>query len=100
MTRHVVDDHVGHHVSAGRKRRDVVPRPETSIDLRVVDRIEACVGAVDRMEDGKHVDAAEDVGERSVEQMPQISKRSAREAIDVRDQLCLILHGTAMRLVA
>ena len=92
MARHVVDDHVGHHVSAGRKRRDVVPRAETWIDLRVVDRIEARVGAIDRMEEGKHVDAAEDAGERSVEQVPQISKRSAREAIDVRDQLRLILH--------
>ena len=71
-------------MSAGRKRRDVVPRSETSIDLRVVDRIEARVGAIDRMEEGKQVEAAEDAGERTVEQVPQISKRSARDAIDMR----------------
>ena len=98
MTRHVVDDHVGHDVSAGGKRGDVVPRAETSIDLRVVDRIEARVGAIDRMEEGKQVEAAEDAGERTVEQVPQISKRSARDAIDVHDQLRLILHPLAGRV--
>ena len=40
--------------------RDVVPGAEPWIDLRVVDRIEAGVGAVDRMEERQHVHAAED----------------------------------------
>ena len=74
------------------ERRDVVPRAEPSIDLRVVDRIEAGVGAVDRMEERQHVDAAERAGERTVEQPLQIAERAAREAIDVGDQLRLILH--------
>src|SRR4029434_2480787 len=53
---------------------------------------------IDRVEEGKHVDAAENAGERSVEQVPQISKRSAREALDVRDQQRLGVHRLAARV--
>ena len=62
------------------KRRDVVPRSQPRIDLGVVDRVEAGVGAVDRMEERQHVDAAERARQRPVEQAPQIAERAAGAA--------------------
>ena len=94
----MVDDHVGHHVSPCGKCRHVVPRAEPSIDLSVIDRIETGVGAIDRMKEREHVHAAEDTFEGSLEQVPQMLKRPTRDAIDVRDQLRLILHRLAARV--
>jgi hypothetical protein len=61
----------------------------------MVDRIESCVRAVDRMEERQHVDTAEDACQRAVEDRLQVAKRSARESIDVGDQLRAIVHRLA-----
>ena len=88
----MIDDDVGHDVGARGERGDVVPRAESRIDLRVIDGIEAGVGAVDRMEERQHVDAAERPGERTVQQSLKVAEGASREAVGVGDQLCLILH--------
>ena len=72
----MVDDDVGHDVGARGERGDVVPRAEPRIDLRVIDRVEAGVGAVDRMEERQHVDAAERPGERTVQQPLEVAERA------------------------
>ena len=93
---HVVDDHVGHHLGPPREGRDVVPPAQAVIDLGVIDRVEAGVGAIDRMEERQHVHASERTLQRPVvEQLLQVAKRAARKAIDVGDQLCLALHRQA-----
>ena len=40
VTRHVIDDDIGHDVGVCGKRRDVLPRAQPGIHLRVIDRIE------------------------------------------------------------
>ena len=67
------------------------------IDLGVIDRVEAGVGAIDRMEERQHVHASERTLQRPIEQLLQVAKRAARKAIDVGDQLCLILHPQARK---
>ena len=89
----MVDDHVGHHLGARRERGDVVPRPQPRIDLRVVDRVEPGVGAVDRMEERQHVDAAERPCSGPSSRSLQLAERPAGQAIDVGDQLRLVLHA-------
>ena len=69
-----------------------VPRAESWIDLRVIDGIEAGVGAVDRMEERQDVDAAERPGERAVQQPLEVAERASREAVGVGDQLRRVLH--------
>ena len=74
----------------------VVPGAEPRIDLGVIDRVEARVGAVDRMEERQQVNAAERLAQRPVEQALQIAERAAGEAIDVGDELRLVLHRAGM----
>ena len=95
VTRDVIDDDVGHDVGACGERGDVFPGAEPRIDLRVIDRVESGVRAVDRMEERQHVDAAERSGERTLEQPLQVAERAAREAVGVGDQLRLVLHRAA-----
>jgi neutral ceramidase len=94
----MVDDHVSHHISPCGKCRHVLPRTKPSIDSSVIDRIETGVRAIDRMKKREHVHAAEDPIEGSLEQVPQMLKRPTRDAIDIRDQLRLILHRLAARV--
>ena len=76
----VVDDHVGHDLGPRRQRPHVVPGAEPRIDLGVVDRIEAGVGAVDRIEERQDVHAAERVAQRAVEQPREVAERRRRTA--------------------
>jgi len=87
----VVDDDVGHDLGARGECGDVVPGAEPGIDLRVIDGVEAGVGAVNRMEERQHVHAAEQRGERPSQEVSQAAQRSA-EPVGVRDQLYAILH--------
>src|SRR5436190_24391678 len=92
MTRHVIDDHVRHDVHASGKGRDVSPRAQSRIHLRVIDGVEAGIGAVDWMEERQDVNAAERPRQRRVEQPLEIVERAGGQPIDVRDELRLILH--------
>ncbi len=58
----------------------------------MIDRIEPGVGAVDRVEERQDVHAAEGPLQRSIEQPLQIAEGPAGEAIDVGNQLRLVLH--------
>ena len=82
----MIHDQVGHDAGVRRERRDVSPGAETVIDLCMVGRIEACIGAIDRMKERQHVDAAEQAVQRPVEQLAQMLKGAARQAVDIRDQ--------------
>jgi hypothetical protein len=88
----MVDDYVGHDIGLGGERGNVIPRAKASIDLRVIDRIEPGVGAIDRVKERQHVHASKRTVKSAVEQELQIAHRPARETIDVRDQVRLILH--------
>ena len=92
----VVDDHVGHDLGPRGQRPHVVPGAEPRIDLGVVDRVEAGVGAVDRMEERQDVHAAERLAQRAVEQALKIAERAAGAAVDVGDELRLVLHRAGM----
>ena len=96
--RHVVDDHIAHDVEVGRQVLDVAPASQSRVDLGVVDRVEAGVGAVDGMEERQQVHAAEDLTERAAraqqaaQALQVLAVEAATEAIDVGDQLDLVLH--------
>ena len=65
----------------------------------MIDRIEAGIGAVNRMKERKHVDAPERPGERSVEERLQVAERSAGQAIDIGDQLGLVPHPSCAAIL-
>jgi hypothetical protein len=74
----MVDDEIGHDVRFGGERHDVVPVAEARVDARVVARIEACIGAVDRVEEGQDVNAGEEAAERPPEQGGELGETAAR----------------------
>ena len=80
-------------VSAG-ERPHIVPGAQPRIDLRVVDRIEAGIGAVDRMEEREHVHAAERALQRAAKQLAQILKvpPEMRSTYAISCASFLILH--------
>jgi hypothetical protein len=94
LDRDVIDDHIGHHLGDAGERCDVVPAAETGIHPRVIDRIETGVGAVDPVEEGEDVHAAEGVLQRALEQPLQIAERATRQAIDVDNELRLVFHAS------
>jgi hypothetical protein len=67
----VVDDHVRHHLVIACQLGDVVPGAQPGVHLRVVDRIEACVGPVEGGEERQQVDAVERARERPPQQVGQ-----------------------------
>ena len=67
----MVDDEVGDDAAALRQRGDVAPRAQPGVDLEVIDRVEARVRAVEGSVEGQQVDAAEEAGERPVQQAAQ-----------------------------
>ena len=90
----MVHDQIGHEIRALGQRADVVPRAQPGIDLSVIDRIEAGVGAIDRPKEWQQMNAAEESSQRPViEQRLKLAKAAARKTIDVCDELDLVLHG-------
>jgi len=59
----------------------------------VIYRIEAGVGAIDRPKEWQQMNAAEKPSQWPVKQRLELAKPAAREAIDVSDELDLVLHG-------
>ena len=89
----VVDDEIGHKFGAFAQRAQVIPRTEARVDLSVVDRIEARIGAINGEEEWQEVDAPKESGQWSIEKELQFAKASAGKAIHVSDQLDLVFHG-------
>ena len=83
----MVDDEVGHHRALVSEASDVAPRADAGIDSSVIDRVEAGVGTVDRIEEGQDVDAAEHAVQRPVEQIRE-RREIRRQSIGVGDELC------------
>ena len=92
----MIDDQIRHYWSSGRERLHVGPGAEARIDPRVVDRIEARVGSVDRIEEGQQVNAGERVFEGAVQEWHQVGKRPTRQPIHVRDELRLVGHASGL----
>ena len=91
--RHVVDDHIRHDVGVAGERAHVIPCAQTRVDARMIDRIEARVRAVNRIEEGQYVHATKCARERTRQQAFQIAKRAGGQAIDVGNQLRLVPHA-------
>ena len=68
-----------------------LPRAQPWVDREVVDRVEARVRAVEGPVEGQHVHAAEEPGQRPVQQAAQRRQRAA-EPVGVGDQLDLVGH--------
>ena len=88
----MVDDDVHHDRAVLRQRRDVLPRPEPLVHLRVVHRVEAGVRAVEGPVERQNVHPAEQPRQRSVEQLTQAAEVAA-EAVGVGDQLNISSHA-------
>ena len=93
----MVDDHVGHHLDVLGERADVVPRSQTFIYLGVVDGVEACIAAVDRVKEGQEVDAAKNTMKRPLQQCIQLRKSTTGQAVYIGHELNLVLHALPSR---
>ena len=89
---HVVDDRVDHDVMRLGEFGDVVPVAEPRIDLRVVDRVEAGVGAVEGREERQDVHAFVDTVETGAQDVGQRGEVAVAETIRVGDELYFVLH--------
>ena len=87
----VVHDRVRHHLVGRGQRPHVVPPAQPRVDGGVVDRVEPCVGAVERREERQHVHAGEHPRQRAVQQRAQAWQRP-REAVGVGDQVGARAH--------
>ena len=94
----MVDDHVGHDIDRRGECCHVIPGAKPSIDLRVIDRIETGIGAINRVKEREHVHASKRTVTRALEQLLQIAGRPSWQTIDIRDQLRLILHPLGGRV--
>ncbi len=78
----VVDDEIRHDLHMAAEKANVVPGAEARVDLRVIDGIEAGIGAVDRPEEWQQMNATEQAAERPVQQIveahPARRRRSDR----------------------
>ena len=92
---HVVDDGVDHDVVGLGEFCDVVPAAETFVDLGVVDRVEACVGAVERGEERQDVNAVVHAIEASAQNVGHRLERAVAKAVGVGDELHLVFHGAS-----
>jgi hypothetical protein len=92
-TRNVIDDQVRHDLGPCGEGAHILPRTQARIDLRVVDRVEARIGSVDREEERKQVNATERAVQRPGEQLLEVAEASAGQPIHVCDELRLILHA-------
>ena len=93
--RDVVDDHIGHDLQLRGECCDVAPLAQSRIDLGVVDRIEARIGAVDRQVERQQMNATKNAGQQAAgtEQLGQLVQRSTAESVDVGDELDGVVHG-------
>ena len=92
---HVVDDGVDHDVVGLGKLGDVVPAAETLVDLGVVDRVEACVGAVERGEERQDVNAVVHAVEAGAQNVGHRLDGAVAKAVGVSDELHLVFHGAS-----
>ena len=65
----MIDNQIRHQILAAGKFAHIIPGTQSWIGLRVIDRIEACVGAVDRAVEGQQMRTPEQPPERSLEQV-------------------------------
>ena len=66
----------------------------------MIDRIETCVRAVDRIEERQEMHAAEKTVQRPREQRIKLDEPAAGQPIHVSDQLDLVMHGSRLRVRA
>jgi hypothetical protein len=69
----MVDEQIGHDVGVLRQGSHVVPRSKPRVDVGVVEWVEARVGSVNRMEERKQVNAAEESLERTRKHLLKIA---------------------------
>ena len=74
---------------------DVIPVTEAGVDLGVVDRVEACVRAIERGEERQNVHALVHAVESRAQNVGHRSKVAVTQAIRIGDQLNFVLHGSS-----
>ena len=91
----MVHDDIRHHFRHVGEIAHVLPVAEARIHLRVVRRVEARVGAINRRKEREHMHATEQPAQRAAQQGGEILETTAGEAVDVGNELDLVLHGYA-----
>jgi hypothetical protein len=90
----MIHNQIGHQIRVLGQPADVVPRAQPGIDLSVINRIEARIGAIDGPKEWQQMDAAKESSQWPVtEQRLELAKPTARKTIDVCNELDLVLHG-------
>lgn len=75
---------------------DVIPVAKAGVDLGVVDRVEACVRAIERGEERQNVHALVYAVESRAQNVGHRSKIAVTQAIRIGDQLNFVLHGSSL----
>jgi hypothetical protein len=71
----------------------VLPLTEPWIDPRMIDWIKAGISAIYRVEKGQQMHASEEPLEGTHQQVCKIGKATAPKALNIRNQLHLVLHA-------
>ena len=93
---HVVDDGIDHDAVGLGEFGDVVPAAETRVDLGVVDRVEACIRAVEWGEERQDMHAVIHAVEAGAQDVGHRAKSAIAETIGVSDELHFVFHGTSL----
>ena len=89
---HVVDDRVDHDVVCLGELGDVIPITEARVDFRVVDGVEASVGAVERREERQDMHAFIHAGETGAQDVGQGCEIAIAHSVRIGDELHFVLH--------
>jgi hypothetical protein len=88
----VVDDRVDHDVVCLGELGDVIPITEARVDFRVVDGVEAGVGAVERREERQDMHTFIHAGETGAQDVGQGCEIAIAQSIRIGDELHFVLH--------
>ena len=89
----MIDDQIRHDFDVLAQSAHVLPRAQPRIDFCVIDRIEACIGAINGIKKWKQVHAAEYAFQWPLNEALKFPETSSGKTVNVCDQLRLILHG-------
>ena len=92
-TRYVVDDQVRHDLYVAGKVTDVLPAPQSRVDLRVINRVESGISTVDGVKERQQMNPFEQTLQRSPQNRMQLRNSPSSKPVYVGDQVDRISHA-------
>ena len=89
----MIDDQIRHDFHLLAEPVDVIPSAQPRIDFCVIDRIEAGIGAINRIKERKQMHTGEHTFQWPLKEALKFPEPSSGKTVNVCDQLRLIPHG-------